>query len=101
MLVQDDLGFCQKKVGRVNPGAGIYGPPPQKGVGLKLYGIRAPSCIEYFFSEEKEVKTFNKTLDLHKISITIFCFKKSWVGLTLGQGFMTPPPLNIVGLILC
>ena len=28
-MVQDVLGFCQKKLGGVNPGAGIYDPPPE------------------------------------------------------------------------
>ena len=40
--------FCQKKLGRVNPGAGIYDPPPQKIVGLKLCGI-VVSCLKRKF----------------------------------------------------
>ena len=43
-MVQNVLGFCQKKLGRVNPGAGIY-DPPQKVVGLKLCGI-VVSCLK-------------------------------------------------------
>ena len=40
--------FLSKNLGRVYPGAGIYDPPPQKIVGLKLCGI-VVSCLKRKF----------------------------------------------------
>ena len=53
ILVKKKIGpkcfkFLSKKLGRVNPGAGIYDPPPQKVVGLKLCGI-VVSCLKRKF----------------------------------------------------
>ena len=35
-LVKNVLDFCQKKLGRVNPGAGIYDPPPPENGWVKI-----------------------------------------------------------------
>ena len=37
ILVQDGLGFCPKKLGRVNPWEGIYDPPPLENIRVKIW----------------------------------------------------------------
>ena len=75
-MVQNVFGFCQKKFGRVNPGAGIYDPP-----------------------ENNRVKIVELLLVVLKENFR-FCPKK--LGrVNPGAGNYDPPPQKIVGLKLC